>query len=400
MLSGRYQRVIAFVCIGLALLVSVQMPEELRPQHELASPQPQQLPVMNSVTPVPWDGPIWDKPVQMPFPNDALFKGYSRAHLEMRLGSVPTRNDHKIALVFFGLVKNVNSVLLKSFRTNVVEPLSELGTVHAYMHTFREANFSNPRNLENTTIDQQSSINFIRGLFSSHTFNVIVDETDDAHRFFGPTVWYLRNGGAWAGNSTLSTHYYLRQQFSLLRATEMWAGVNYTQLSGLLPLPRNKFSCVVYIRPDLLFVSALPKHVLRGICRTPNDGHRDVVVPSMEHGGWHDRSAMGTPEGMLLYGLRGLHIRKFVNAGEVPHAESYLARFLCENNVTIHIAPWATRRVRADGRVVDFPSAEHMKRYYNNQVRLWFEFTRTLHGSKKPHDPRMNCLARSIWSDS
>jgi hypothetical protein len=338
-------------------------------------------------------------------PNEPLYLGYPKVGLELSFQSKPkvSLSKHKIALVFFGLVKSVSDAHMVALRDNVLSPLRELGSIDVFLHTFKEDSFSNPRNSEQNVLDQKGAIKKIRRAVSPRPLRVHIDDTLEAHRYFGPTLWYLRHGGAWKQHSLLSTHFYLRQQYSLLRATELWTGVNYSssvQDDTNLPPISSRYSCVVYIRPDLFFDSPLPRDALRAMCRQSNDGQRDVVIPFIEFGGWNDRSAFGTPEGMALYGVRGMKLRQFIDAKQIPHAESYLARFLCENNVTVHLAPWSARRVRANGHLADFTAQVQLKRYYQNQTRLWYEFTRAAHENDHPlsNISSMNCMPKSMWS--
>ncbi|CUG92680.1 membrane-associated protein, putative [Bodo saltans] len=335
------------------------------------------------------------------YPNEPLYLGYEKIGLELPLAPQKARGRLSIALVFFGLVKSVSSEQIEALQDNIIAPLNEIGNVEIFLHTYREESFSNPRNKESSAIDQRGAIKMIRKALSPRPLRVQIDDSLEAHRYFGPTLWYLRHGGAWKQHSLLSTHFYLRQQYSLLRATDMWTGVNYSSLqdsAARLPSIASRYSCVVYVRPDLLFDSPLPRDALRTVCRLPNEGHRDVVIPFVEFGGWNDRSAFGTPEGMALYGLRGMRLRAFTEAKQIPHAESYLARFLCENNVTVHLAPWTARRIRANGHLADFAAPKQLRRYFANQTQLWAEFTRIAREDDPLKANPMNCMPKSMWS--
>jgi hypothetical protein len=330
---------------------------------------------------------------------------FTRVGLDVALSTLPVGHlpRPRIAVCFFGLVKNMFDTALAAMKRNVADPITALGDVSVFLHTFHVKSFVNPANNESASIDQDTSIHAIRRLFSSaSTFRTQIDSTDDAHRFFGPTAQYLRFGGSWEHNSQLSVHYYLRQQYSLIRATEMWTGVKYTaspvNATTALVVPPHQYDCVIFLRPDLSYDTPIPQHALERMCSGGGSrGQRDVVISAVEYNGFHDRVAFGTPMGMLLYGLRGLRLSAYVRARQVVHAETYLARFLCENNVTVHLAHWATRRLRGNGRYSDGPEREQTNVFFKSQVTSWADMQRNQHSRQLRRDG-VPCVPRATWA--
>lgn len=383
-----------------------------------------------------------------------LLRGYPDAGLrfdrrEQHKATTPptTFPKKKIAVVFFGLVKRIvypQSLALKNF---VLAPLLDLGaSVDVFLHTFLQPNFTNPRNQElgsSTNVNQTRSIQILRRVFSrARQFQVIVDHTGAAHHFFGPTKYFLPGDHSpWGGNSRLSMHYLLRQQYSLIRSTEMWTGLSFVKKPSTTPRGKDQrvrledlmahddfinasflqqrkvhqlYDCVLYIRPDLTLDAPIPSDVLHSFCRSDNHGHRDIAVPLIEYDGINDRAALGTPEAMMLYGLRGLRLRAFVAAGGLPSAEPYLLRFLCENRIAVHIAPWMVRRVRTSG---DLERRDLRKDYlidaFHNNVDAWRRVSSRVFSEKQQQQQRQqqqqggqdrrssvhhpNCLPRAIW---
>lgn len=79
-----------------------------------------------------------------------------------------------------------------------------------------------------------------------------------------PLERYLRAGDPWPFHPNESLRFFLRQQFSLLRVTEMWSGspdLSRKLESGDPVYPpaniREQYDGVIYLRPDLFFLSKL-----------------------------------------------------------------------------------------------------------------------------------------------
>lgn len=309
-------------------------------------------------------------------------------------------------VAFFGLVKSMSDPQLERYARNIIDPLRSAGLrVAGFLHTFNMSMFSNPRNAELAErLDQQGAIDKIAGLFShadsgESLFEYVVDDARLADAFYGPVARYLRHGNPWPENNETSVMFLLRQQFSLLRLTEMWAGVNLTaDKQSAVPTPLRpriripqkatgerhalgKCDCVLVLRPDLLIGGRLPAKTIEFLCRrnaasihrslhaaakaashesgskelaadskVPRQQwrHQDVMIPRIEHGGYNDRFAFATPLAALRYGARGLVIDAYINSHQ-PHAETFLGHFLCENRIAVHLLPMYVRRLRGIG---------------------------------------------------
>ncbi|CUG88405.1 Hypothetical protein, putative [Bodo saltans] len=145
---------------------------------------------------------------------------------------------------------------------------------------------------------------------------------------------------------------------------------------------------------------------IRAMCRHDNDGHRELSVPNLEWEGIYDRAAFGTPEAMLLYGLRGLRLRAFIDGGGHVSAEPYLFRYLCENEVVIHIAPWMLRRIRADGSIEgrDINKAILSDRFVlftdlwrDLQLRQHSKYSKVNKTKHSGSEKMRGCLPRALW---
>jgi len=257
----------------------------------------------------------------------------------------------RVALCFFGQVKNVNHVQLTSFIDNVMRPLLEyFPSIDVYLHTYNIVSFHNPRNLEkNVTLHVADSLNLIfselRELPGVKIRNIsITQDAKAADRSFRPLNFYLSHGDPWR-NEGLSMFYFLRQLYSLETVTRLWEKS---------PSTGDRYQAVVYVRPDLLFESPLPvadtldvideehsKRILRP---------RTVFSPNFDvFGGMNDRFALGTPDVMSVYGYRKNDIDRFM--GENPtkhlHAESYLAWVMKDSLIRCETLDFSFKRIRA-----------------------------------------------------
>ncbi|CUG88378.1 Hypothetical protein, putative [Bodo saltans] len=340
---------------------------------------------------------------------DSQYGVVTKVGLRVPLAPPPSGNEvgrQRIAAVFFGLVKNVSPEHLAALRKHIADPLREIGDVDVFLHTFAMNDFRNPRNAGEggrVPINQTASINAIQNVFENCTFTSKLDPPEVAHKFFGPTSSYLKYGGSWEEHSFLSVHYYLRQQFSLIRATELWTGNQYTTGGAAqnesFALPSREYDCVVFLRPDLIY-SAFPKHALEAMCHRSSHHRttqRDIVVPSVQYGGFHDRTAFGSPVAMLLYGLRGLRLREYVAARQPVHAETFLARYLCENDVTVHLAHWSSRRLRSGGEISDVADEHQRNDYYQHQIQNFGQRHRA-HFNTALRRNGVLCVPRVVWA--
>lgn len=207
------------------------------------------------------------------------------------------------ALVFFGLVKNLNESHVKNFEENLLLPLLErCASVKVYLHTYNISVFNNPRsenNEANVTIDSRSSIDLLfRHLLSYRVislWNVSFSSPEDADDSMGPIDYYLQRGDPWPDNPNISMKYYLRQLYSLQLVTDLWAR------------EKHGFSLVLYTRPDLYYESKLelPATIKRNTLYSPHFAYPAMFNDRIGfYSGYNDRMAIGKADVMEIYGRR------------------------------------------------------------------------------------------------
>jgi hypothetical protein len=309
----------------------------------------------------------------------------------------------KLAICFFGLVKEITNQQIESFELAVLKPLRDAGyQLDGFLHTFNMTGevYANPLNLEEPTqLDQLPAIQKLEAAFDGR-LEVLVDTFADADRHFGPHEEFLTSGDPWPSSKGLSVKYYLRQLYSLLRLTSMWSKVDLFTLDGsTIDISALGFDSllqydgVMYMRPDTSIETPLPVRVMSRFFGHPSRTlgrtlKKDVVVPRFEWGGLYDQLAFGSVLGMLVYGARGLRLRDFVKAKGLPHPQNFLFNYLCENNVSVHLMPV---RARADGRVDE---RRNLRRFLWYDVHAWNIWVRD--GFR--HDQRLGkCVPESAW---
>lgn len=181
--------------------------------------------------------------------------------------SAPADKQHpaegRIAICFFGLVKVIDDELLSTLDEGVLRPLQLAGfTLHSFLHTYEAATFSNAFNKESATsvFNQTQSLGKLRKLLPDT--RVIIDPIATPDKLM-PLPRFRKAGDPWPFNANESLRYFLRQQFSLLRVTEMWTGGSFVQKlqrGGTVEIPpslRQRYDAVLYLRPDLYLLSKL-----------------------------------------------------------------------------------------------------------------------------------------------
>ena len=259
----------------------------------------------------------------------------------------------RLAMCFFGQVKNIADDHIRRFMEHVVHPLmTYYPQIDVYLHTYNMERFSNPRNGEhNVTIDVVSSLEHLvttlrqmgpPGRVSLKGLNIT--EPLDADRHFRPLEFYLSRGDPW-DNEGISMFNLLRQLYSLDQVTQQWE-------SDKEP---NYYTAVVYTRPDLLFHTRLP-------LVASENGARHILSPNSiyaapfddEHGqALNDRFAFGAPDVMRIYGHRMRYIEPYFD--RYPEASLWSEKFLHKVMVQMYgfaytrLENFFFSRVRADG---------------------------------------------------
>ena len=243
-----------------------------------------------------------------------------------------THKSGYVAVCFFGQVKKFEQVSA-SVKFHIFDVLSVNGYGYdVYAHTFNQSTFDNPRNSEySVRIDPFS----LQNLLSIPEFAVRYNRVREADSWMD-IDFIAKNGDPWPKHNLLTLRYYIRQLFSLKRVTMLW-----------LP-SRAKYDFVLYLRPDVLFLTDLDLPKIG-----PRLDDATLVTPSFAcwENLWNDRMAYGKPAVMARYGLRGDHLAEYVTAGKQPHAETFLGDHMISLNVTNVLSDTVFQRMRADGRI-------------------------------------------------
>jgi hypothetical protein len=136
----------------------------------------------------------------------------------------------RVAICFFGLVKTVTPQQLD--QRNLFTPLRRAGyELRGFLHTynFTSHKYSNPRNDEKEAVlDQGTSIAALKGVLPELK-SVRLDSPSSADYHFGDVKKFIVHGDPFPDNPVISYRYFLRQQYSLMKVTEMWSNVSIYQ---------------------------------------------------------------------------------------------------------------------------------------------------------------------------
>lgn len=244
----------------------------------------------------------------------------------------------RVAICFFGLVKNIDHVYA-SIQKYILEPITRAGyAIDYYGHTYKIDRFTNPRNREaNVPIHPES----IRSRFTFKQFQM--ELPTDYSNLEADLKLCLKYGDPWPENKTVSLQNHLLNLRSLYQVTQLWKTTAADTSSRCGPTSGSAYKYVVYLRPDLRFVNPLQLVPLSG---------KSLVVPSFHsYGGCNDRFAYGTPEAMIIYGERWAGISAyFAKHTRSIHAETFLRLHLQDAGVSVQTSSLRFQRIRANNQ--------------------------------------------------
>lgn len=257
----------------------------------------------------------------------------------------------RLAICFFGQVKNIEEDHARAFIQHVVRPLMACyPQIDVYVHTYNMVRFSNPRNEEDdVAIDVVASLERLVTMLRQveppgriSLKGLQITEPLDADKSFHPLEFYLSRGDPW-DNEGISMFNLLRQLYSLDQVTQQWE--------------RDKepdhYAAVVYTRPDLLFHTMLP------LVASEEDARHTLLANALyapqfdEFRGLNDRFAFGSSYVMRVYGHRMNYIESYFE--RYPEgmlwSETYLQRVMVEmyGLAYIPLKNFSFSRVRATG---------------------------------------------------
>lgn len=289
--------------------------------------------------------------------------------------SKPSRKSHlgTVAICLFGLVKNVKPNHAEQYVKHLYRPLWEAGySTVTLLHTYKMNAYVNSRTGENAspemTMNQNASLELFQNIVimndafkDSSQFIVNISDSADADAYFGNLQQYLKFGDPWPDNPLVSLKSYLRQQYSLLKLSEMLETeqkkIRVTDLAG--EVLREKFVGTVFTRPDMLFYDDIDTQLFQFAIKKSDR----IALPTWFlywDTGFNDRFAFGSVDAMLAYGRRGKFLLEYSQAKQ-PHAEAFLRDYLCSRNYEVHFTRTRLARVRLHG--IHAPDSEHGLNY-------------------------------------
>lgn len=218
---------------------------------------------------------------------------------------LPRRRRKSVAICMFGLLKNVDDALARSYRTHLMKPLWDAGySTHTVLISNAVTAFENPRNGEAANngvyIEQDVSVltlkqhmtrsvddrekqqeqqggGFRSSAKSEDTFESYLIPTEVADQWIAAghddaLAPFFIHGNPWPDSSgNLSMRYFLRQQFTLHKLAE-W----------LAEKRSDSFSGVIFVRSDLLFFDSIDVDMFRFVSSADlvdaNDDDEDDVL--------------------------------------------------------------------------------------------------------------------------
>lgn len=202
------------------------------------------------------------------------------------------------------------------------------GTTEDRTREFSEWSVLKPRRLWVEPQDEVDKLIFSEDNFRAHTIH----------------------GDAW-NNSYSSLRNLLRQYYSLEQVTTL---VETTVAAG----HAAKYDLIMYVRPDVFFLNKLDtKGLVEAAASEGGEGKPTVYIPDFSPaGGVNDRFAFGKPDAVMKYwGRRGRFAREYCKSFPL-HSEKFLAYVLSTNDVAIKYTNIVFGRVRANGKLYDYPA--------------------------------------------
>jgi hypothetical protein len=238
-----------------------------------------------------------------------------------------------VALCFWGLCRSTDLVL-ESIEQYILEPLRSAGViVDIYLHTYTLYRpYTNIRSEEFDIQLKNTNWKLLRPKAS------IVDNQDTVDKKL-KLESYRTKGDPWSDDmtpestpySTLDNH--IRSLWSLKQVTSLWCK------------SAEAYTRVIYLRPDVLFLSPLNIKWLN----KPLDS--TILIPDFHHvHKCNDRFAIGEPAAMKVYGGRFDVAYEYSRRMRL-HSEKFLYDYMTSKGYTFATVRFRFRRIRADGKV-------------------------------------------------
>lgn len=215
----------------------------------------------------------------------------------------------RIAICFFGQVKNFDQQLYDSFSTNISNVLVN-NDIDYFLVTYNNTHYLNIYHNENHRIDY-TSINS----FFPFKEKIIVDVESDITKNIDSFVLNILSSFGYADwgsyeNSQQCTIRAVRQLYGLYALYQCIHGFSY-----------DKY---ILVRPDCIYDSSIDEKI---IFNTHN-----FCIPNFSHwGGYNDRFAIVDHKGLEVYCNRYI---KLINSPEKYHSERYLKKCIDESKLS------------------------------------------------------------------
>lgn len=166
-------------------------------------------------------------------------------------GPAAPQSSTACAMVFFGQLKNLEPQHMVNLTGGILNSLrARCGRIEAFLHTYAMASTNNPRNNEIAApLNLVGSFKLLlRTLHANdvHLAGAAFSTKEQALSAHRNVDYYLQRGDPWPESPKVTLTHFLLQMYSLDRASELW-----------WPF-RNQYAMVLYLRPDLVYTSALP----------------------------------------------------------------------------------------------------------------------------------------------
>jgi hypothetical protein len=236
----------------------------------------------------------------------------------------------RIAVIFFGQVKCYDR-LYDNFYYRVGRHINDI--CNYFVITSRKSRFDNPRQNESSTIDYTSIFKYFN--FTDILYDGLEDDNSQKCYFikdFSDRI-ISQYGGAWLGDSSLSTFNSIKQIYSL-----------HLIMTHINRPDNQKYDRYILIRSDIFFDTDIHLEML--------NYDDDVLVPSFASwGGYNDRFAILNFAGFKSYCSR--YNKLMLNPGYY-HAEEYLKHVLENDGMKVRtVDAIRFRLMRGDGSLTD-----------------------------------------------
>ena len=250
--------------------------------------------------------------------------------LTNRSGYVVPKTKNRVLICYFGLTRSLKYTI-KSHR-NIINTLKKAGMkVDIALHTYNLKKLTNKRsNEKNCTLDTEEYKMLNPDMYLITDQDKFLSEIK-SDGFFN---YACSKGDPWNDDFKSLSNLFC-QLNSLKLVTDLWS--------------ENDYDVVIYLRPDLLYNKLDIKDIYKVISDDvllvrPYDEYNKLMV--------NDRTAIGPPKLMKLYGKRYDYIQEYLDMGKMLHSETFLT-YIVKNKIRNYSNDMNLmgKRMRANGQI-------------------------------------------------